>query len=300
MDLALQAGEVAGSPFTPPDPLARARVALVYWWRHGRLPQVAHPRRFTEWVQWRKLHDRDLGLARLTDKTHAKALAASLLGPDPIIPTLWRGTVLPPQPPAPLPLVVKANHGCNQYRVVRTLADWQAVRALAPRWMATTYGGWLDEWHYGAACKGLIIETFVSPDGELPRDYKVYVFGGVARMVQVHLDRARNHRWMQFDRDWQLLSRPADDLPPPPATLERMLRAAEAIAGMRDFLRVDFYEIDGRMLFGEACLFPGSGLDPFDSDELDLILGQLWAGERLNPADLSPPAPNRLAPGTTG
>ena len=55
-----------------------------------------------------------------------------------------------------------------------------------------------------------------------------------------------------------------------------MLAAAESLAAGFDALRVDFYEIGGRMLFGEFCLFPGSGLDPFDPPELDLKLGALW------------------------
>ncbi|MEO5707754.1 MAG: ATP-grasp fold amidoligase family protein [Alteraurantiacibacter sp.] len=282
MDLALQpTGESLAPPCaTAVDPLAKARVALTYWWRHGRWPRLTRPQAFTEWVQWRKLNDRDLGLARLTDKSHAKALAASLLGPGPIIPTLWRGTALPEQPPAPLPLVVKANHGCNQYRVIRTMSEWRAVREVALRWMATTYGGWLDEWHYGAATKALIIEPFVSSDGDLPRDYKIYVFGGRAACVQVHLNRVQAHRWMQFDRDWALLSRGTGALPRAPTTLAKMLAAAEAVAGERDFLRVDFYEVDGQMLFGETCLFPGSGLDPFDPPELDLLLGRHWAAAK--------------------
>ena len=58
-----------------------------------------------------------------------------------------------------------------------------------------------------------------------------------------------------------------------------MLDAAERLAGKRDFLRVDFYEIDGQVKFGEFCLFPGSGLDPFDPVSLDQHLGALWAAQ---------------------
>ncbi len=310
MDFALQPdGEfVAPRHNATASPVAKLRVALAYCWRHGHWPRLDKPQAFTEWVQWRKLNDRDLGLARLTDKSHAKALATSLLGPGAIIPTLWRGSELPALPPAPLPLVVKANHGCNQYRVIRSRADWHAVRAVAPRWMATSYGSWLDEWHYGAATKALIIEPFISHDGNLPRDYKVYVFGGRASCVQVHVDRARRHRWMQFDREWSLLSRAAGPLPPAPDTLAQMLAAAEAIAGSRDFLRVDFYEVAGQMLFGETCLFPGSGLDPFDPPELDAMLGRAWAkAANLRRPSVAPmpaaspqPAHCHRAPGTTG
>ena len=64
----------------------------------------------------------------------------------------------------------------------------------------------------------------------------------------------------------------------PPVTLAAMLTAAEAIAGDRDHLRVDFYGVGGKTWFGETCLFPGSGLDRFNPPELHLALGRLWAG----------------------
>ena len=257
---------------------ARARVGVAYWWRHGRWPSLDRPRRFTEWVQWRKLNDRDEALARLTDKSVAKRAAADLLDPSFIIPTLWHGRELPELPPAPLPLIVKANHGCNQFIVVETPDDWQRARLVSSRWLASSYGRWLDEWHYGAAHHGIIVEPFVGERGELPLDYKIYVFGGRAEIVQVHQGRRAKHRWSQWGRDWQPLSANARDVEPP-RSLVRMLAAAERLAGSRDFLRVDFYEIDGQPLFGEFCLFPGSGLDPFDPAALDLLLGALWAAQ---------------------
>jgi hypothetical protein len=61
-----------------------------------------------------------------------------------------------------------------------------------------------------------------------------------------------------------------------------MLQAAETIAAHRDHLRVDFYEVDGRLWFGETCLYPGSGLDRFEPVSLDKMFGDFWtiAAER--------------------
>ncbi len=55
-----------------------------------------------------------------------------------------------------------------------------------------------------------------------------------------------------------------------------MIAASERLGAGHDFLRVDFYEVEGRPLFGEFCLFPGSGLDPFDPVSLDDELGRHW------------------------
>ncbi len=255
---------------------ARLRVSVIFLWRHGYLPDLDNPRLFTEWVQWRKLYDRDLGLAALTDKVYAKAFAAERIGSDLIVPTLWQGERLPDSPPWPMPFVVKSNHGCKQFVVVRCTNDWQRARQLAPGWLKAVYGKWLDEWHYGRARQMLLVEPFIGPAEGLPRDYKVFVFGGVARFVQVHVDRDSRHRWVQYDRHWSKISYSSDNLDKP-LRLAEMLAAAEKIAGGRDHLRVDFYEVEGRLWFGETCLFPGSGLDRFDPVALDEIFGRLWS-----------------------
>ena len=273
--------------------LARARVAVAYRWRHGRWPDLYAPRRFTEHVHARKLFDRDPGLALLTDKLAGKALAVERLGSEVVIPTVWSGTELPLLPPAPLPLIVKANHGCNQNVVVRTLADWSHARRISPTWLTHAYGQWLDEWHYLAARRMLLVEPFVGDPATLPLDYKIYVFHGSARLVQIHFDRGTpDHRWVQYDRQWKRQSRRGEARAP--ASLDAMLAAAERLAGDHDFLRVDFYEIDGQLLFGEFCLFPGSGLDPFDPPDLDLRLGALWGVPATRPARLPASAPVAL------
>lgn len=258
---------------------ARLRVSIVYFWRHGYFPDLTRPQRFNEWVQWRKLNDRDLSLALFTDKLYAKSLAAEAIGGTLVIPTLWQGHNLPSSPPWPFPFIVKANHGCRQFVVVRCIEDWDLAKRNAPKWLNATYGKWLDEWHYKHAERTLLVEPFIGPKQGLPVDYKVYVFGGVAEFIQVHIDRDANHCWLQFDRHWEKVSNSPDEIEAP-LRLEEMLEAAERIGRGRDHLRVDFYEVDGRLWFGEACLFPGSGLDRFEPVALDDTFGRLWTESR--------------------
>jgi hypothetical protein len=258
----------------------RTRVAATFLWRHWRLPRLSKPRNYNEWVQWRKLNDRDVEFAMLTDKLHAKALASKLVGSSFIIPTLWQGDKLPNSPPWPMPFIVKANHGCRQFVVVRSMEDWRVAQRAAPRWLKNAYGHWLDEWHYRAAKRILLVEPFIGPAIGLPVDYKVFVFGGTAQFVQVHLGRGGNHRWAQFDRNFRQVSSSTKDAIARPERLDEMLEAAERIAVGRDHLRVDFYEAKGRLWFGELCLFPGSGLDRFDPPDLDETFGKFWTASR--------------------
>ncbi|MDQ3471184.1 MAG: polysaccharide biosynthesis protein [Pseudomonadota bacterium] len=281
----------------PGAALARIHLAFLYRWRHGRWPDLDRPRRFTEWVQWRKLHDRCPDRALLTDKSHSKRVAAEILGNAMVVPTLWTGCTLPAEPRWPMPFVVKANHGCGQFIVVRDRADWARARVKAPRWVASRYGAALCEWHYAAAAPGLIVEPYFGGPNALAVDFKIYVFGGRAEMVQVHAERARHHRWSQFDRNWQLLSR-TQSAQGKPASLDAMIAASERLGAGHDFLRVDFYEVEGRPLFGEFCLFPGSGLDPFDPVSLDDELGRHWrvqsdsvaSGRLVQGGDWMPPS----------
>ncbi len=262
--------------------LARLRVSLTYRWRHGRWPDLATPATFTELIQRRKLIDRDARMPVLADKVLAKTYVADLLGSDWIIPTLWHGSMLPAAAPWPAPFVVKSRHGCNQRAFVRSgTEDWAGIRRRSARWMESSYGAWLDEWAYSHIPRGILVEPFVGEDGALPVDWKIYVFGGRACFVQVHLERELHHRWIVMDRDWRRVSAMTDEPDPaPPANLARMLAAAETLALGFEFVRVDFYEIAGRPLFGEMTFYPGSGLDRFDPVALDGVMGQAWLGAR--------------------
>ena len=268
---------------------ARLRINLTYGWRHRRLPCLARPTLFTELVQARKLHDRDPRLPSMADKVAVKSFVLQRLGPDWVTPTLWQGAELPDQPVWPLPFVVKSRHGCNQRAFVRTgTEDWPGIRAASRRWMRKPYGRWLDEWLYRDIERGLLVEPFVGEGRALPVDYKFYVFGGRVAFIQVHLEREHAHRWILFDRAWRTVSTDREQAPPPPPCLSAMIAAAEALGRDFDFVRTDFYEVDGSPRFGEMTFYPGSGLDRFDPPALDAIMGRLWL--RARHASMTPPA----------
>lgn len=261
--------------------IPRLRIHLSYLWRHRRFARVDEPRLFTEWVQHRKLYDRDARLPVLADKLAAKAHVAARLGDDWVVPTLWHGGFLPKRPLWPAPFVVKSRHGSNQTRFWRTGGqDWVSIRRATRLWMRAPYGGWLDEWGYAGIERGLLVEPFIGGGPALPIDYKLYVFGGRVEYIQVHLGRGERHRWLLFDRQWRCVSAAAVDRPAAPRSLPRMIAAAETLAEGFDFVRIDFYEFEESPLFGEMTFYPGSGLDPFAPVALDVVMGACWAEAR--------------------
>ena len=264
--------------------VSRGRIWLSYLWRHRRAPRLANPRRFTELVQRRKMVCRDPLFPLLSDKIAVKPWVADRIGNAMVTPTLWQDDALPATPPAPLPFVVKARHGCRQNAFVTTddPADWERLRRRTARWMRRGYGRWTDEWGYRGITRGLLIEPYLGgANGALPVDYKLYVFDGRARFVQVHSGRqaaGAGSRWRLFDTDWRPMSTAAkaDDSHARPVSFARMVDLAETLGAGFDFVRVDCYDIAGEARFGEMSFYPGAGFDRFDPDALDLELGRLW------------------------
>ncbi|MDG6078606.1 hypothetical protein E3U23_05290 [Erythrobacter litoralis] len=272
-------------------------MSLTYLWRHGRLPDLKNPKRFTELVQRRKLVDRDPRMPLLVNKVTAKTVASRLFGEDWTIPTIWTGTTLPTEPDWLFPVIVKASHGCNQNVICHDCADLERARKHINRWPAKSYGLWLDEWAYRSVPRGLIVEPYLGEGPILPVDYKIYVFSGVAALIQVHVERNSNHRWILFDREWNQISQLNEASVPAPQNLDSMISNAERIAEGFDFARVDFYEIDGKPKFGEVTFYPGSGLDPFEPAALDEKIGELWlrSSQRRNDVNEAPSSKREAA-----
>jgi hypothetical protein len=258
--------------------VAWLRIHLTYLWRHRRLANLAAPRLLTEHVQWRKLYERDPRMPRYADKVLAKDAVCERLGEGWTIPTLWRGNALPLRAAWPVPFVVKSRHGCGHVVVVHDEErDYPNALKQSARWVRSAYGRWLDEWLYGEIQRGLLVEAYVGHGQDLPVDYKLFVFGGQVRLIQVHLERATKHRWIVFDTDWTRVSLATDDPDPArPETLNDMVAAAERLGAEFAFVRVDFFQVNGRALFGEMTFYPGSGLERVEPLALDRQMGAWW------------------------
>ena len=258
--------------------LARLKLELIYAWRHKRFANLAKPTRFTEMVQVRKLTDRDPRFPKQGDKVVVKKWVSSLIGKEMVTPTLWEGQVLMTAFPWTPPYIIKSRHGAGRVIVVHSLdQDWAAIKRETQKWVKEDYGALLGEWGYSQIPRGIIVEPFICKGPDLPIDYKFYVFSGKVRFIQIHLDRATQHRWLLFERGWRQVSAIKEDAPVgAPTCLERMIEVAEILGGEHEFVRVDLYDIEGKPRFGEMTFYPGSGFDPFYPDSLDRQIGEFW------------------------
>jgi hypothetical protein len=264
-----------------------ASLKLQFFRYQRRIPHFNNPRSFSEKVQYRKLHDRSPMLPLFADKVRAKAPVAEILGSEWVIPTLWSGTALPPRDKRnwPMPYVIKANHGCEMNIFVRSEAEqnWDEIESKVNQWLGIDYYNKVrHEWLYSQIQPQILVEPFIGSLGELPTDFKFFVLNGRAEYIQVDTGREceHQHRRAFYDREWNkqqfTLKYSLDEsVLPRPASLDRMISAAELLAKDTPFARVDFYEVGRKPLFGEMTFYPSSGLAAFHPLEYDQLLGRL-------------------------
>ncbi len=264
-----------------PDYLA---VNLLYFRYFKKLPNLKAPRTFNEKIAWRKLYQRNPVFSVLADKIAVKAEIAKLIGEQHVIKTLWAG-----ENPADIPFdsldvpyVIKVNHGSGGNLFIRTKQDIdraQIIKIVGEQ-LRSSYGHRCREWAYEGIPPRVLVEPLILVSGDVPDDYKFYVYGGRVHFIQVDRGRFREHILSLYDRDWNLLPAsykyPSASKPvAPPSRLHQMIGIAETI-GQFDFARVDLYSPPEGILFGEVTFYPGAGHAHFVPGEWDYKFGEPW------------------------
>jgi len=271
--------------------LRPAAIASIQTYRQvfGRWPNIVRPKTFNEKVLYRKLFDRRPILKVWSDKVAVRAFVRERLGGDehliPVIATYSDAAMLDP---AGLPdrFVMKASHGSAWVKVFRpdTPRDPEAMRGAARSWLATDFGVRTGEWGYRGIPRNIVVETLLEDRGALPNDYKFYCFDGKPRLLIVANGRFTDLRAGSFDMDFRPLGLRQWQLPlyqgERPASFGRMAEIASILSAGTDFVRVDLYEANGKVFFGELTSYPMGGTIPFDPPEWDAELGRMWKQPR--------------------
>ena len=257
-------------------------LAQLYHDKLGARPDLEHPRGFNEKILFKMLRDRRPMLTLFSDKLRVRDYVRQV-APALALPTLyWWSSRAESLPFDRLPneFVLKANHGSGWNLLVENKTELRRddLVRLGRRWLKCDFTIVGREWAYRDIRRAVYAEQLLrSRDNVLPPDYKLFVFGGKLRLIQVDRDRFTRHTQVLYDADWRLIEGTvAASQGPPierPQSLSLMIEAAEALAADADFLRVDLYDIDGKAYFGELTSSPNKGLSRFRPPSLDRILG---------------------------
>lgn len=277
---------------------------LLYYYistKQGQRPKrldLRHPQTFNEKTIWLKMNYQEPNATLLADKVRVKDFVRATIGDRYVIPSLgvYRSADAVDFSALPASFVLKANHGSGWNIICRdrSTLDVGLTRERLARWLRSNYYDLNKEPQYRDIEPRILAETYLENTLERPLvDYKVFCFSGKPVCVQVDLDRFTNHTRNFYDCDWQYL--PFTTLyplgpgnTPRPETLDEMLSVARSLSKNLVFARIDLFNYEGRVFFGEVTLHHGGGFEPFVPPEYDLILGR----------QLTLPRPNRRKVGS--
>ncbi len=265
-------------------------LSLKFYQAFGHWPNWKNPQTFSEKIQWLKMYDRHPEYTKMVDKYAVKQFVKDIIGEEYVIPTLgvWNRPEDIEWSKLPNQFVLKTTHGGGNEGVSickdKSSFDKQkAINLLNESLKTDLYKVW-REWPYKNVPKRVIAEKYIEPDpitGDLP-DYKFFCFNGEPKYCQVISGRGTKMCIDFFDHDWnhQPFHEPknypfAEIEIEKPENLEKMWQAAAILSKGRAFSRIDFYDVNGKVYFGEITFFPTSGVGGFDPEEYDEVFGKL-------------------------
>ena len=259
---------------------------LIYRLIFGRKLDLNHPKTFNEKLQWLKLNDRKPEYTTMVDKNEVKKYIAERIGEEYVIPTLgvWDNFDDIDFDSLPDQFVLKCTHDSGGLVICkdRRKLDIPKAREKINKALTRRFYYFGREWPYKNVKPRIIAEKYMV-DGvtsEL-RDYKLFCFNGVYKCMKVDFDRFVKHCANYYDSQGNLLDLGETICPPDkeknirlPLNLEKMIKLAETLSKDIPFLRVDFYDVNGNIYFGELTFFPASGFGTFTDEEWDYKLGE--------------------------
>ncbi len=269
--------------FIPNDALAlRIKYRLVF----GKKLNLDRPISYNEKLQWLKLFDRKPEYTTYVDKYGVKQWVGKTIGDEYVIPTLAVYDHADDVDISALPdqFVLKTTHDSGTAIVCRDKSqlNWGEARKKMAKSLKRDYyrvGG--REWPYKNVPRKIIAEPYLedSRSGELP-DYKFFCFDGEPRAMYIATERfgVGETKFDFFDMDFNHLpfenghpnsSKPIER----PSNFELMKELAGRLSAGIPHVRVDFYEVDGKVYFGEMTFYHWSGMVPFRPYEWDLRFG---------------------------
>lgn len=263
-------------------------IKLMFKTRLGYQPNLKQPKTYNEKIQWLKLNDRKDEYIKIVDKFEVREYIKNLIGEEYLIPLIgiWESVESIPIDELPNQFVLKGTHNSGGVIVCsnKEVLDWRKSKAKLYKVMKRNYYYQGREWPYKYIKPRIICEKYMGDiNGKVPDDYKIICFNGKPQNIMVCTGRETGDvRYYFFDFDWNFLpynkvdiNTPKDFTLPKPKNLNKMKELAEILSKPYDLSRIDLYEIEGKIYFGEITLYPASGMDTDITREIDESWGNI-------------------------
>lgn len=260
---------------------------LYYFLRIGKKLNLKNPKSFNEKLQWLKLYNRKPEYSRMVDKYEAKKYVADIIGEEHIIPTigLYDRVEEIPWDSLPNQFVLKCTHDSGGIVVCKNKSklDIKKAKKKLANGLSKSYFYQNREWPYKNVKPRIICEEYkVDESGYELKDYKWFCFDGQVKALYIASDRGSESEETKFDfYDDNFNHLPftnghpnATIYPRKPRGFGKMKELASKLSAGIPHVRVDFYDINGQIYFGEMTFFHMSGMMPFDPEEWDYKFGE--------------------------
>lgn len=247
---------------------------------------------YTEKMQWEKIYDKNPLKPLLADKYRVREWIKEKIGEEYLIPLLgaWNRFDEIDFDRLPKRFVMKTNHGTGTNYIVKdkSVLNRKMAKCMFDDWLATDYGFLSFERHYSEICPKIIVEKYMETEyGEL-QDYKFLCFDGKPYYCWVDMGRYSEHTRNVYDLEWRLQPWKQErygvykNKIPKPKNFDKMIELAAILSERFSHVRVDLYNIDGKIYFGEMTFTNGSGFDRIIPEKYDRMLGDLWKIDTSN------------------
>lgn len=252
----------------------------------GKKLHLNNPKGFNEKLQWLKLYDRDPKYPSMVDKYLVRDYIKNVIGEEYLVPIVgvWDNFDDIGINSLPDKFVIKCTHDSGSAIVCKDKSsfDWEAARKKITRCLNRDMFYWGREWPYKGLTPRIICEHFLDNGTDDLEDYKFMCFNGEPKMVFTCTER-RSEEGLKvtfFDMDWNKLPfyrhYPASSKQiEKPSQYDKMVQLAKVLSKDMPFVRIDFYEVKGKVYFGEITFYPGCGFEEFHPDEWDNKLGEM-------------------------
>lgn len=264
-------------------------LSILFYHRMGYWMNWNNPRTFCEKIQWLKIYYHNDEYTKMADKYEAKKYVASIIGDEYIIPTfaVYNKAEDINFDNLPKQFVLKCTHDSGGVIICKDKSKLNKKIALKKlhKWLNRSFYWQNREWPYKDVKPRIIAEKYMKGEDYELKDYKFFCFNGKALYCQVIANRSTDETIDFYDRNWihqpfiGLLATAHNAYKPQnrPKLYHHMLTIADKLSTeiKASFVRIDLYNINGNIYFGEITFFPSSGTGRFKPKEWDTKLGNL-------------------------